>query len=58
MIARNHHRANARPPTGGDGGFDLGPGGIQHTHQAQPDEILLLSEAVRISRQGSEGLHG
>jgi hypothetical protein len=42
VVAGNHHGANARPPTGRYRRSHFGTGGIQHPHQAQPDQVLLF----------------
>jgi hypothetical protein len=46
VVAGNHHGTNARPSTGRHRRSHFGAGGIQHAHQAQPDQVLFFGFQV------------
>ena len=54
VVARNHHRADARLAAFGDGGLHLGTDGIDHARQAQ-DRYRLLLQGFRARCRAGAG---
>src|SRR5262249_58248202 len=57
LVARDHHRPDARPVRDGDGLSDTGADGIDQPHQPEPREAVPPRLAVRVQRSGREADH-